>query len=144
MNRGYNEAIIFALHRLHDESADGVLILASDLPLVTAGEIDQLVRPAVSGAVRVAVSRDGTGTNGLFLNPSDIIAPAFGEGSAQRHCRLAEAAGVNAETVHLNGLAFDVDTPADLREFFALQATTPVGDLSVGVVPARHNLKLSR
>jgi len=123
-NRGYNEAVSFALQALRDDTAAGVVLLASDLPLVSAYEIDAFARPAAPGTVRIATSRDGAGSNGLFLNPPGIIGPSFGVNSAQRHRHLAAVAGVDAEMVHLRGLAFDIDTPSDLRDFIATQACT--------------------
>jgi len=130
VNGGYNDAITFALHRYREKTANGVVVLASDLPLIAAREIDHLARACARGTVRIAVSRDGRGTNGLYLNPPDAIVPAFGEGSADRHCELTREGGIDAEMVRLPGLAFDLDTPSDLIDLHALQVARQAGGLA--------------
>jgi 2-phospho-L-lactate guanylyltransferase len=59
--------------------------------------------------VVVVPSRDGDGTNVLAWAEAGSFAPAFGPGSAARHLAAAGAVRVDEP-----GLAFDVDTVADL------------------------------
>jgi len=75
--------------------------------------------PAARGAA-IAPDRAGTGTNGLALRPPDVIALRFGAGSLAAHLAEAEAAGVPISEVHRPGLAFDLDTPADLARWIEL------------------------
>ena len=49
----------------------------------------------------VVPDRHGTGTNALLLQPPDVMAPSFGEGSHARHLGNARGAGIAAETVEL-------------------------------------------
>ena len=75
--------------------------------------------PQPSG-VAIAPDRAGHGTNGLALRPLDAIAFRFGVESHAAHLAEAEAAGVPLVEVHRPGLAFDLDTPADLARWIEL------------------------
>jgi 2-phospho-L-lactate guanylyltransferase (CobY/MobA/RfbA family) len=70
--------------------------------------------------VAIAPDRAGSGTNGLALTPPDVIAFRFGIGSCAAHLGAAREAGVPAVEVHRPGLAFDLDTPADLARWIEL------------------------
>ena len=59
--------------------------------------------------------RHGSGTNALVLTPPDVIEPAFGPDSRERHEQAAAAAGATCEVVELETLAVDVDTVDDLE-----------------------------
>ena len=58
--------------------------------------------------------RHGTGTNALVLVPPGVIRPAFGEGSCERHQRIARDAGVPHTVEDVSTLSLDLDTPADI------------------------------
>ncbi|MGH8598980.1 MAG: hypothetical protein ACREXT_20220, partial [Gammaproteobacteria bacterium] len=58
--------------------------------------------------------REGYGSNALALSPPDLIPFQFGHESFQAHCSAARAAGAEVRVLTLPGLAFDIDTPADL------------------------------
>ncbi|MDE3133090.1 MAG: hypothetical protein KGL15_03385, partial [Acidobacteriota bacterium] len=58
------------------------------------------------------------------LTPPDAMAPAFGNGSRQRHTELALAQGATPEVVTVPSLELDVDTPEDLAELQERFATT--------------------
>lgn len=120
MNAGYNEAIAHALSTPLPAGSNALLILPGDVPAVRPEEIDRLAAIADPGTMRIAPARDGDGTNGLLMAPPDLMATAFGPGSYTRHRRLAEAKGASVETVEGAGIAFDIDTPADLVTFCAV------------------------
>jgi 2-phospho-L-lactate guanylyltransferase (CobY/MobA/RfbA family) len=70
---------------------------------------------AYSPAVVVVATQDG-GTGALLRRPSRVINTAFGQsGSASGHLRLAAAVGIRPVKLDVPNLAFDVDTPSDLR-----------------------------
>ncbi|HKV70030.1 MAG TPA: hypothetical protein VJN62_02225, partial [Gemmatimonadales bacterium] len=62
----------------------------------------------------LAPSRDESGTNALLLPPGVVIHPAYGLGSRRAHRSIARRLGLRVVEVHRPGLAFDLDTPADL------------------------------
>ena len=104
--------------------ADGVttlVILHGDLPNLLADDVAALVEalPAARG-VAIAPDRAGIGTNALALRPPDAIPLRFGVGSFAAHLEQAKEANVPLVEVHRPGLAFDLDTPADLARWIEL------------------------
>jgi 2-phospho-L-lactate/phosphoenolpyruvate guanylyltransferase len=86
-----------------------VLIVNSDLPSVTADDLQALYDAIPERGVAIAPARDGT-TNALGLPDTTLFAPLYGPGSAARFRAHAE----HAVDVVRPGLRDDVDTPADL------------------------------
>jgi 2-phospho-L-lactate guanylyltransferase len=104
--------------------ADGIetlLVLHGDLPNLGTDDVTALLDavPQPTG-VAIAPDRAGMGTNGLALRPPDAIAFRFGLGSLAAHRGEAEAVGVPLVEVDRPGLAFDLDTPADLARWIEL------------------------
>lgn len=100
--------------RARRAGAEGVVLLPGDCPLLDPAELDGALRRALPGRVGIVPDRHGTGTNALILCPPDAIAPAFGEGSRERHMQLALEAGHTPAIERLFSLALDVDAPEDL------------------------------
>ncbi len=96
--------------------ASRILSIASDLPKLSPSEVD-FVLNAASEPITLIPSRDGTGTNGVVFIPPGRITMEYGEGSFSRHMSKAAAAGHHAAVLNVPGIAFDIDTPEDLREF---------------------------
>lgn len=92
-----------------------VLILPADLPQLAVADVDAVLAAGEFAPV-VAIAPDvrGEGTNALLVNPAGLIEYDFGDGSFERHKRLAVAAGAALEILDLPGFAHDVDLPADL------------------------------
>ena len=117
LNAGLEQARAEAL-------ADGVttlVVLHGDLPNLATDDVAALLEavPAPRG-VAIAPDRAGVGTNGLALRPPDAIGFRFGVGSLAAHRDEAEASGVPLVEVQRPGLAFDLDTPADLARWIEL------------------------
>lgn len=106
--------------------AGRALLVPGDTPALDPRELDALLAHRPDGPEVVVVpDRHGTGTNALVLAPPDVIAPAFGEGSRERHERLAREAGVPVRVVEVPTLVLDVDTSEDLEALReALRART--------------------
>jgi 2-phospho-L-lactate guanylyltransferase len=103
---------------------DGIQTLAilhGDLPNLTAEDVAALLQPIADDAgVAIAPDRAGLGTNGLALRPIDAIPFRFGPGSFAAHRDEAQRAGLPLAVVERPGLAFDLDTPADLARWIEL------------------------
>jgi 2-phospho-L-lactate guanylyltransferase len=97
-----------------------LLVLHGDLPNLATDDIAALLAAVPSPGVAIAPDRAGGGTNGLALRPPDAIPFRFGVGSLAAHRAAADAAGVPIVEVHRPGLAFDLDTPADLARWIEL------------------------
>jgi 2-phospho-L-lactate guanylyltransferase len=97
--------------------ARAVLLLSSDLPLVTAKAVRELLDAAgrLEPPAAVAVPALGRGgTNALYLNPPDAISLHFGADSLEAFRREAEANGVTFAIHASEAIALDLDEPADL------------------------------
>lgn len=106
---GLNAALTSAARRLGP--VDELLIVAADLPRLTAADVSAVLRN--DAEVVVSPTRGG-GTGGLLRRPGDRIPAAYGTGSAQRHLALAVEVGASSEMVETCGFAEDVDTEDDL------------------------------
>lgn len=117
LNRGLEQARREALA----DGIDTLVVLHGDLPNLSTDDIAALLAAVPElGGVAIAPDRAEGGTNGLALRPPDAIAFRFGVGSLAAHHAAAEAASVPIVDVHRPGLAFDLDTPADLARWIEL------------------------
>ncbi|HEY8644004.1 MAG TPA: NTP transferase domain-containing protein, partial [Candidatus Dormibacteraeota bacterium] len=96
--------------------ADAVLVLSSDLPLVTAASLRRVLGAAAPrGPAAVAAAATGRGgTNALFLRPPDALGLHFGDRSLPKFEADAAARGVDFQVLEDPALALDLDEPADL------------------------------
>ncbi|HZE05954.1 MAG TPA: 2-phospho-L-lactate guanylyltransferase, partial [Solirubrobacteraceae bacterium] len=114
-DRGHNAAAVRGIARARELGMERALLVPGDCPLLDPRELDALIERRVRApSVLIVPDRHGTGTNALLLTPPDALEPSFGPGSHERHRQLADAAGVQAETVEVSSLALDLDTPDDL------------------------------
>ena len=137
--RGLNAAAALGTTHAVERGATSVLIMLSDLPLLTAEEVDALyadLPPAPH--VRLARSHEGLGTNALLRVPPTAISTRFGGRSFQDHLAAAADANVSCSQVDLPGLSFDIDTIDDLSELRRLSRTTRtlVEARKLGLLPA--------
>jgi 2-phospho-L-lactate/phosphoenolpyruvate guanylyltransferase len=117
-NPGLNTALQRATMVAQTFSAQGVLIIPSDLPLISKIDIDELIAHAgESPVVVIAPDRHNEGTNALLVKPIGLITYQFGELSFSKHCRQAERYKLNLQIVKSDSLGLDLDFPEDL-EFF--------------------------
>jgi 2-phospho-L-lactate guanylyltransferase len=119
---GLNPALERAAQLAKASGASAVMVLPTDLPLLTADELRCLLTTDDDGSqIAIAPDRHGAGTNALWMRPPGLISFAFGPGSLQRHQILAETAGATVRVCRLPGLSLDVDEPEDLALFRAGQ-----------------------
>jgi 2-phospho-L-lactate guanylyltransferase len=116
--RSHRHSADDAARRAMQLGASTVMMLPIDVPLVTAGEIEQLAASARPGVLIVPDS-GGTGTNALVCTPPGVIESRFGPGSLRAHLEQARLRGVPAEVLRPRGLVFDLDTPEDAAELLA-------------------------
>jgi len=97
--------------------AGAVLLLSSDLPLVTIEAVREVIESAtrLDAPVAMAVAATGRGgTNALYLRPPGAITLQFGSDSLDKFRHEAESRGVNFVVHHSESLALDLDEPGDL------------------------------
>lgn len=112
--KGLNKGVRLALRDAKRRKFSSALIVPSDLPLVTPREILRFLRLADDYSVAAAPSKDGGGTNALFLRPPGVISPAFGKNSFRKHLSIANRKGLSVKVVKSAGIASDIDEPEDL------------------------------
>ncbi len=114
---GQNVAAQRGIERAQAGGAGAVLLLSSDLPLVTPVSVAQLLRASArhSPPVVVAVPAIGRGgTNALYMRPPNAIGLHFGDDSLTRFQEDAEARRVHYLVYHSDAMALDIDEPSDL------------------------------
>jgi len=112
-----NLAVRQASDLARQKGAAQLLILASDLPRMSADALRLVISGSDAAGVRIIVDKTGKGTNGLLLPVSAAQRFSFGENSFFRHQALFKDLGYRTEAWHDPSLAFDVDTPEDLRQW---------------------------
>jgi 2-phospho-L-lactate guanylyltransferase len=114
LNVALSQACAFASSR----GASGVLIVPTDLPLLTAHDVESLIDLAGEPACLViAPDRHDEGTNALLLRPPHVIQPAFGPSSFEVHQARATALGISVHIYRSPTLSLDIDRPSDLQHF---------------------------
>lgn len=111
---GHVEAAQAGIARAEADGAERVVLLAGDCPLLDPRELDRLLTGVPGNYVGIVPDRHGTGTNALLLSPPGAIAPAFGEGSRDRHVEAARQTGIPFGIEELPSIELDLDTPADV------------------------------
>ena len=97
--------------------AEAVLVLSSDLPLVTAESVRELLSVAARAGEPVAVAVPAVGrggTNALYLRPPGALGLHFGDDSLARFRHEAKGRGVGFLIYHSEAMALDLDEPDDL------------------------------
>jgi len=114
---GQNVAAQRGIAHATGAGAESVLLLSSDLPLVTKQSVEDLLGAAnaVAQPAVIAVPAIGRGgTNALYLNPPHAIGLHFGDDSLASFRREAQAKGVRFVIYRSAEMALDLDEPADL------------------------------
>jgi len=114
---GQNIAARRGIDRAVAGGAVAVLLLSSDLPLITEPAVRAMVSSAARFATPLVLAAPAIGrggTNALYLRPPDAIGLHFGEESLAQFRADAEERGVRFELFESEALALDLDEPADL------------------------------
>ncbi|MCY4551790.1 MAG: 2-phospho-L-lactate guanylyltransferase [Defluviicoccus sp.] len=112
---GLNAAVEAGREAARRLGAARIVVLPSDLP--TARPDDVLALANAASPVAVAPDRHRRGTNGLALDAGLDFAFRFGAGSFAAHMAEAARLGVAAQALDNPGLALDIDTPQDWRDW---------------------------
>ena len=116
-DEGQNTAARRGIERAVEGGAAAVLLLSSDLPLVTAAAVRAVLDAGghAEAPVAVAVPAIGRGgTNALYLRPPQAVDLHFGDDSLAKFREDAESRGVRFVLHHSDAIALDLDEPSDL------------------------------
>lgn len=114
---GQNVAAARGIARAVEGGANAVLLLSSDLPLVTLDAVREVIEAGsrIEGPAAVAVRAVGRGgTNALYLRPPGAITLHFGSDSLAKFRHEAEINGVAFVVHDSDAMALDLDEPSDL------------------------------
>lgn len=112
---GLNASLQRGLDWCQAHQVETVMILPIDLPLLKPYCLrSALAKLLESRGVVVVPDRHQRGTNLLVFSPVDLLTPAYGEESFQRHIAAAREAGVEPIIYRCPDLSIDVDNPDDL------------------------------
>ena len=123
-NLGETAAIAMATELCESRGVESTLVIPGDIPLVTAGELEQILHAAPAEGSVLVPAADGRGTNAAFRRPAGLFPLRFGNDSFKPHLAAARATEKQCVVLNLPGIALDVDNPADLRQLAAAQGET--------------------
>ena len=113
-----NGALARATDMAHAFNAQAVLVLATDLPLVSVEDVRALLRAAPGGdpAVVKAPDRNRKSTNALLVRPPGLLKYQFGRDSVTAHLAQARRMGADVSLLERRGLQLDLDRPEDIAK----------------------------
>jgi 2-phospho-L-lactate guanylyltransferase (CobY/MobA/RfbA family) len=121
--QGQNPAARSGLEHALERGAGAVLLLSSDLPLVSRRSVAGMIAFArrLQPPLAVAAPAGGRGgTNALYLAPPTAIGLHFGDDSLARFEADARHRGVDFRLYRSRALALDLDEPEDLAALEAV------------------------
>ncbi len=111
-DRGVNAAVAAGMSAA--ESAETILVVPSDLPLLSASDVEHLMSLKSSGMdIVIAPSVGFNGTNALAFSRAEGFPLSYDADSFWNHIATAAKLGLRTVVCCDRGLTFDVDTAAD-------------------------------
>ena len=103
-----------ARHLVVSERVDTMMVIPSDVPLVTP----ELLSNALENHASLTLASDdvGEGTNLLIASPPELIRLCYDGHGFRTHLARGQALGISPKVVVDAGIHLDVDTPEDLRK----------------------------
>lgn len=113
---GLNAAVTEAVAHLAANGVEWAIVAHADLPRATSFDaVWNAVREASNRVMAIVPDRHDDGTNVLAVPTGAGFTFAYGPGSFAAHRAEAERRGLAVQVVRDPDLAWDVDTPEDLR-----------------------------
>jgi 2-phospho-L-lactate guanylyltransferase len=109
-------AIELATNVCESRGIESTLVIPGDIPLITADELDQIMKSAPAEGSVLVPAADGRGTNAIYRRPAGLFPLRFGNDSFKPHLETARSTGKPCVVLSLPGIGLDVDNPADLRQ----------------------------
>ena len=103
-------------------NARGTFFVPGDVPLITAGEIEQAVLK--HRAVTLIPDQYDIGTNGALSSPPNAFEYLFDGKSFKPHRAAAQKAGTDPVVLRLPGFGLDIDTIDELKELINSKSST--------------------
>lgn len=112
--KNLNVVLQESIARCKDSKADAVLILPSNIPLISSSDIDGIVKLGSQEPSLVLSPSIKGGTNAVFLNPPDLMQISFGPKSFFNIVQVAIDKDVALKFFSSRELALDMESEEDL------------------------------
>lgn len=119
---GVSAAVSFAVGALFPGA--GMVVVPTDVPHISSAFLDRVAALTLSPGVTLVPAIADGGTNLLAVRPCTALPPLFGVDSFARHRNAARRAGIPPVIWHSPEAGRDLDRPADLAPFLALNSDT--------------------
>jgi 2-phospho-L-lactate guanylyltransferase len=121
---GLNPAIELGIEAIRRRGGQRIVIMPTDIPLVTGVEIDRILQEFNSvleqgpgNFLGICPAKNSDGTNLLCLETDHLIRLSYGPDSYNLHVKMAQETNQNVVTLHSIPISIDIDDPQDLNEF---------------------------
>jgi 2-phospho-L-lactate guanylyltransferase len=118
-----NAAIALGLAAIRENGGRKVVIIHSDIPLLTGTELDRMAeafqeqaRGCKGELIAISPSADRGGTNCLFMDVKQPFEFSYGPDSFTLHCAGADARGAQVVTLDSLTVSMDIDEPGDVEK----------------------------
>jgi len=120
-NNGVNNAVVLADYYCVSKDIEANIVIPHDLPFISVREIDYIcnISQKYPKCVIICPSKRFDGTNILFRKPPNVIDTFYDNDSYLNHLKEAQKFNIPIESLNLDNLMFDIDTPEDLSEFLS-------------------------
>ncbi len=123
---GVNAAVARAAEYAMARGATAVLVLPSDIPLLTTEDLDRIILMAAEApSMVITPSLRFDGTNALLLRPPNAIATCYEDDSYDTHLQRATEKRLKVAVYLSRRVMLDIDTPEDFEEFLKIGGDTP-------------------
>ncbi len=123
-NHSETDAIETATQVCLEQGVGHTLVIPGDIPLITARELDAVVKAAPEAGSVLVPAADGRGTNAALRRPADLFPLRFGNDSFKPHLAAARATQKPCVVLSLPGIGLDVDNPSELSQLAAAPGET--------------------
>lgn len=110
-----NAAVAHAGRVIESLGGTSMLIVAADLPFLDSEDVHAMLAAGRRCKIVLASDAAGVGTNSLLVSPPASFVPSYGADSLALHLATARSLGASVAVVKRDGLACDIDEPADLE-----------------------------
>ena len=122
-----NAAIVQAQDYVSNHGGGRIMVLPSDLPLMTSNDLESMMNLADGERMLVIVpDHYQSGTNALLMSEPHLIEPNFGTGSFRKHTRQAREKNIDLVVYLCKNIQWDLDTSLELDRILKSQSDTSI------------------
>lgn len=113
-NESETAAIEMATSWCEFQGYDATVVVPSDIPLMTSGELYRVLDAAPAEGAVFVPAYDGRGSNCILRRPAALIPLRFGNDSFVPHCEAMRKTGKELVILEMPGIGLDIDNPHEL------------------------------